>query len=1054
MERTPDGTPTVDLGSGAPRTATVEPSEISAFDPPTERFDTVGEIGRGGMGRVDDAYDRALDRPVAIKHMLSTTAVDLARFEREAKITARLEHPGIVPIHDAGRTAEGTPYYVMRRIDGQPLDQRVTDKLAERLALIPNVLAACDAVAFAHSRGIVHRDIKPTNILVGPFGETLVIDWGLAREISRREHDIAASVPSTDNLTRVGTVAGTPGFMAPEQARGESVDARADVFALGSTLFFVLAGALPYGVESATEMIGLVGEGRAADWNKVPSEVPPELVAIAKKAMAAEQIERYRDAGELAADLRQFITGNLVGAYEYSAGARLLRWVRRHRGAFAVALIALVVVAVGAVVSVRRIVSERDVSNHERELAEQRRKEALATTDLLTVKHALELADSDPVSAIAVLRTLPPDSSRWPQARIAAQAAFVKGIPFGYHGMRDAGVMWISADNRHLLVASWYGGQLEIIDLVDHSRVKYDIPSNTRGVVWVGTDHVALGGEHSLDILDLRTKQIRSLAVKALSISGNRDKLVWITTTDHRLLELDGPDGTLRELSTHVREASPDRGYTRAVILHDDNTVELWTRSQRAVLIALPAGDKFAPTFVIEGTVIAMLANDGSLRIWDVVNGKPVVRTTIASHFFILANIVGDKVILMSKDGIGFVVGTTYEGLDRNFGTVFPTQSGAVQLQEDGGLRIFDRNGDFLLGSHAAGIKRADVSADSRFVVGLTRSGDILAWELGAIRPIAIRTASVQTFARLSDHYLWFSNSGDGVSRLDIAKGTVEKLFDNLITGEVYVDPKERWFSMQTMNALLIAELATHRVISLHPYAYNSREDGLVLLENDGAIETWDEGQQAVVKRAHVRTPDAEGISAGASFAVVRYTDHVDRIDLDTDAVTRSEIAKCEGANVASDGTVWLETDTAVYRWPRTGAPALYPLPVHPAATVVVGTEIVFYTNDSITYVNGDNRTTIARPSKQFSWSGSHSLATVSESGLPSVVDLDTGLSFTVPTRAQSIGAYKDTLSTSFSDVISVWQYNLPRDPKSLQEWLRTITNAQFVPNTEAYAWP
>lgn len=164
-----------------------KPTESSAFDPPAERFDTVGEIGRGGMGRVDNAHDRALDRPVAIKHLLSTSPVDLARFEREARITARLEHPGIVPIHDAGRTAEGTPYYVMRRVDGQPLDQRVTRVLAERLALIPNVLAACDAVAFAHSRRVIHRDIKPTNILVGPFGETLVIDWGLARQIDETD---------------------------------------------------------------------------------------------------------------------------------------------------------------------------------------------------------------------------------------------------------------------------------------------------------------------------------------------------------------------------------------------------------------------------------------------------------------------------------------------------------------------------------------------------------------------------------------------------------------------------------------------------------------------------------------------------------------------------------------------------------------------------------------------------------------------------------------------------------------------------------------------------
>ena len=215
----------------------------SAFEPPDDRFETRSELGRGGMGRVDEAFDRALGRPVAIKHMLSPSGTELARFEREVRITARLEHPGIVPIHDAGRSADGTPYYVMRRVDGRPLSEVARDKsLDERLALVPNVLAACDAVAFAHARGVIHRDIKPTNILIGPFGETLMIDWGLAREISGDTLADTPSLPSQPDLTRAGTVAGTPGFMSPEQARGEGVDARADVFALGVTLFYVLAG--------------------------------------------------------------------------------------------------------------------------------------------------------------------------------------------------------------------------------------------------------------------------------------------------------------------------------------------------------------------------------------------------------------------------------------------------------------------------------------------------------------------------------------------------------------------------------------------------------------------------------------------------------------------------------------------------------------------------------------------------------------------------------------------------------------------------------------------
>ena len=218
---------TVDVGSSDP--SPVAPTTPSPFDRTADRFESRGEIGRGGMGRVEDAFDRALGRPVAIKHLLRGSDVDRARFEREARITARLEHPGIVPVHDAGRSADGTPYYVMRHVDGRPLSERVTAavSLADRLALIPNVLAACDAIAFAHARGIVHRDLKPTNILVGPFGETLVIDWGLAREI---DPDAAASgteIPVSEPQLTVAGRSREPPASWPPSRRAASRSTRA-----------------------------------------------------------------------------------------------------------------------------------------------------------------------------------------------------------------------------------------------------------------------------------------------------------------------------------------------------------------------------------------------------------------------------------------------------------------------------------------------------------------------------------------------------------------------------------------------------------------------------------------------------------------------------------------------------------------------------------------------------------------------------------------------------------------------------------------------------------
>ena len=183
----------------------------SVFDSARPRFDELSELGRGGMGRVAEARDRVLDRTVAIKHMLATDGVGLARFEREVRITARLQHPGIVPILDAGRDDDGHPYYVMRKIDGVALAERVAKRtVRDRLALVPAMLAAVDAVAYAHAQGIVHRDIKPWNILLGKFGEALMIDWGLARDLNAQPitEPPERSSGGDPALTRLGSAYG------------------------------------------------------------------------------------------------------------------------------------------------------------------------------------------------------------------------------------------------------------------------------------------------------------------------------------------------------------------------------------------------------------------------------------------------------------------------------------------------------------------------------------------------------------------------------------------------------------------------------------------------------------------------------------------------------------------------------------------------------------------------------------------------------------------------------------------------------------------------------
>jgi serine/threonine protein kinase len=264
------------------------------------RYELQELVGEGGMGQVYRARDTTLGRDVAIKLQRSSGQRGWAeRFRREARVIAALEHPGIVPVHDAGILPDGRAYYVMTLVRGQRLDIHLhaVPGLADRLRLFQRIL---EPIGFAHSRGVVHRDLKPSNIMVGPFGEVLVMDWGLALQKSEGEGEEA------------GRVAGTAGFMAPEQARGapESGEPAVDVFALGAILAW------------------LVPEAGA----------PRPLRAIAARAMASRPADRYRGVSELGAEVARFLEGEPVAAYRESIWERLARLAGRYRTALVLVL--------------------------------------------------------------------------------------------------------------------------------------------------------------------------------------------------------------------------------------------------------------------------------------------------------------------------------------------------------------------------------------------------------------------------------------------------------------------------------------------------------------------------------------------------------------------------------------------------------------------------------------------------------------------------------------------------------------------------------------------
>lgn len=255
------------------------------------------EIGRGGMGVVYLARDTTLDRHVALKVSSDTDTC-------EARTLARLEHPGIVPVHDSGVLPDGRTYYAMKLVQGVRLDEWASGRppLAEILRVVSRI---CEPVAFAHAHGILHRDLKPENVMLGSFGEVLVLDWGVAQTLGTSAPD---------------TVAGTPGYMSPEQASGalHPLDVRSDIFALGRILEFLLAG----------------------------REAPKPVRAIARKAAATDRNRRYASALDLSADIARFLDGQPVAAYRESIAEQAIRWVTRNRTLVVLLLTYVVVRAV------------------------------------------------------------------------------------------------------------------------------------------------------------------------------------------------------------------------------------------------------------------------------------------------------------------------------------------------------------------------------------------------------------------------------------------------------------------------------------------------------------------------------------------------------------------------------------------------------------------------------------------------------------------------------------------------------------------------------------
>ncbi|MBX3444088.1 MAG: protein kinase [Planctomyces sp.] len=372
--------------------ATELPAEVRAEN----EFEALRFLAQGGLGAVYVGQDRSLHRDVAVKFLHPRLAHEDSarqRFQLEAEITARLEHPGVVPLHALGELEDGRQFYVMRLIQGETLDAAIerlhkgggdaAHQSLEFRDLLGRFVDACQTIAYAHNRGVLHRDIKPQNVMLGRYGETLVVDWGLALPIGRGEQArasgertlVPASISGSDTS---GSGAGTPAYMSPEQASGTlELTCASDVFSLGATLYKLLTGRPPFEGRSAVEVISNARAARFDAPRMANSRVPRNLESVCLRAMAADPAQRYATPLELARDIERWLADEPVTAARENVVQRWSRWCRRHRGTvrtLASLGLAATLAALFAAVAFRRMAGDEFAA---RVAAEQAREQGL-----------------------------------------------------------------------------------------------------------------------------------------------------------------------------------------------------------------------------------------------------------------------------------------------------------------------------------------------------------------------------------------------------------------------------------------------------------------------------------------------------------------------------------------------------------------------------------------------------------------------------------------------------------------------------------------------------
>jgi type II secretory pathway pseudopilin PulG len=789
--------------TAAPAALTIRPAagdSMTELPPPMvpeiERYVLGDEIARGGMGRVVEATDTRLGRTVAFKEALSDDSEALRRFERETRITARLEHPSIVPVHDAGTSPiTGAPFYVMRKIGGRPLESLVgeANTLAQRLALIPHIVASAHAIAHAHERGIVHRDIKPSNILAGELGETIVIDWGLAKvigeadELSQLGPGASLSLGKGDPLqTRAGVVFGTPGFMSPEQLMGAPVDEQCDVYALGATLYHLLARRPPHYAQTADEMMRNAITAMPTPVGELASGVPPELETIVAKALAQTAEARYPTSRALAEDLQRFLTGQLVAAHRYSRKERFWRFVNAHRMELGIAGVAVAVIAILSAGFIHRIIAERDRADDEarearaaEQLAEEQKLAANERADQLTLSAARAEIGTNPTAAIASLVPLADSPRWWPQVRAIAAAARAAGVAQVWPASARTTSLELSHDGTRLLAVG-ADGVIRLHDLsARKSRTLAEL-HHTAMARFTGDDtRVVIVADTRVVIASTSGGAPRELAapvhVSALAVSGAT--AYWTDLA-----------GDAYTLDTSADAAVPQK-------LVAPEPLRLITPSPDGAWLALAGGTHmFMVDLAGDPDHKLVQMAEANVRSFEWSADSRQVSALLATDILVVATgehptiverlSVGEQAAISMIRDVTYALGPTGVAAETRDGPMsrrqlagyalglHPGPNGVlVAASAQGSLAVMSEAGDPVLASPSGGLTTFSASPSSHYVAA-AGDGTVLVWDLADVLPRRLTNTPPAAAELVDDGHVLATYPHRTAEWIDIAKST------------------------------------------------------------------------------------------------------------------------------------------------------------------------------------------------------------------------------------------------------------------------------------------